>query len=339
MADDSAWPRAGTPRPEPSWPTVIATTVRLWVGRHPVSRLKLAGWQLLALLGCAVLGVSAAVTAVAFETGRSAPPSHASAASGASNAARPAASPPAEVELQAAATTRTAAAQWIADQVSPSAIVACDPAMCAALEASGVSAGRLLALGTSAADPLGSDLIVATPALRSQFGARLASVYAPVVIASFGAGADRIDIRAVAADGSAAYDSALAADLAARITAGQQLIGNHRITTTAADRAALSDGRVDPRLLAMLAALAAQQPLRILAFGDPSPGANAAIPLRSVEIAPAAAGPTSAALRTMLSFLQGQQSPFLPATAALVHQSALNIVYAAPSPLGLLSGN
>ena len=247
---------------------------------------------------------------------------------------------PIPASLQAATAARTAAARWIAGQVSPSAIVACDPAMCAALQASGVAAGRLLVLGTSASDPLGSDLVVATPALRSQFGARLASVYAPAMIASFGSGAAAIDIRAVAADGTAAYDSALAANRSARVSAGEQLIGNHRIAMTAAAAAVLRAGQVDPRLLAMLAALAAQQPLRILAFGDPSPGASAAIPLRSVELAPAAAGaPAAARLRTMLSFLQAQRSPFLPATAALVHQSALSVEYAAPSPLGLLGGN
>ena len=88
---------------------------------------------------------------------------------------------------------------------------------------------------------------------------------------------------------------------------------------TAAARAVLRAGRVDPRLLAMLAALAAQQPLRILAFGDPSPGASAAIPLRSVELAPAKAGAHAAArLRTMLSFLQAQQQPFLPTRAGAV---------------------
>jgi hypothetical protein len=182
--------------------------------------------------------------------------------------------------------------------------------------------------------------VVATPALRSQFGARLASVYAPAVIASFGSGAARIDIRPVAADGTAAYDSALTADRSARIAAGDQLIGNRNIAMTAAARAVLRAGQVDPRLLATLAVLAAQQPLRILAFGDPSPGASAAIPLRSVELAPAKAGTQAAArLRTMLSFLQAQQPPFLPTMAALVHQSALSVEYAAPSPLGLLSGN
>jgi hypothetical protein len=332
MADNSAWPRGGARRSEPSWPTVIATTIRLWVERHPVAGLKITGWRLLVLVACAVLAVSAAVAAVVVGTTGASParPQTQAASAGAQIS----------VSLQAATAARTTAAGWIAGQVSPSAIVACDLAMCAALQASGVAAGRLLVLGTSASDPLGSDLVVATPALRSQFGARLASVYAPVVIASFGSGPARIDIRAVAADGTAAYDSALAADRSARIAAGEELIGNHRITMTPAAATVLRAGQVDPRLLTMLAALAAQQPLRILAFGDPSPGASAAVPLRSLELAPADAGTHAAArLRTMLSFLQAQRLPFLPATAALVDQSVLSIEYTAPSPLGLLSGN
>ncbi len=332
MADHGTWPHAGGRRPEPSWPTVIATTVRLWVSRHPVAALKVTGWRLLALVACAVLAVSAALAAVVVGSSATSPDAQPT-RSNLAGAQIP-------VSLQAATVTRSDAAQWIAGQVSPGAIVACDPAMCAALQASGVAAGRLLVLGTSASDPLGSDLVVATPALQSQFGARLASVYAPVVIASFGAGTARIDIRAVAADGSAAYDSALAADRGARIAAGDQLIGNRRITMSAAARAVLRAGRVDPRLLAMLAALAAQQPLRILAFGDPSPGVSMAIPLRSAELAPAHAGAHAAArLRTMLSFLQAQRVPFLPMRAALVRQSALSVEYAAPSPLGLPSGN
>jgi hypothetical protein len=332
MADNGAWPRAGVRRPEPSWPTVIATTVRLWLHRHPVAGLKVAGWRLLALVACAVLAVSAAIAAVAI--GSSTTTTTSARLSGQAKSGSQI-----SASLQAATATRTSAAQWIAAQVGPNAIVACDPAMCAALQASGVGAGRLLVLGTSASDPLGSDLVVATPALRDQFGARLASVYAPVVIASFGSGAARIDIRAVAADGTAAYDSALAADRGARIAAGGQLIDNRHITMSAAAQAVLRAGRVDPRLLAMLAALAAQQPLRILAFGDPSPGASAAIPLRSVEMAPAGAGTQAAArLRPMLSFLQAQQVPYLPMRAVLVGQSALSVEYAAPSPLGLLSG-
>jgi hypothetical protein len=299
-----------------------------------VAGLKVTGWRLLALVACAVLAVSGAIAAAAIGTSTTTLTTSSTASS---SQATPGASIPAS--LQAATAARTSAALWIATQVSPDAIVACDPAMCAALQASGVSAGRLLVLATSAGDPLGSDLVVATPALSSQFGARLASVYAPVVIAGFGSGAARIDIRAVAPDGTAAYDSALAADRSARIAAGGQLIGNRHITTSAAAKTVLRAGQVDPRLLTILAALAAQQPLRILDFGDPSPGASAAIPLRSVEIAPAAAGAHAAArLRAMQSFLQAQQVPYLPLRSVLVGQSALSVQYAAPSPLGLLSG-
>jgi hypothetical protein len=330
MADNGTWPHAGAQPSEPSWPKVIATTARLWFARHPVAALKITGWRLLALVACAALAVTAAIAAVVIGSAST---------SSTDLASQPGSGSRGSSSLQAVTATRASAARWIAGQVGPDAIVACDPAMCAALQASGVAAGRLLVLGTSASDPLGSDLVVATPALRSQFGARLASVYAPMVIASFGSGAARIDVRAVAADGTAAYNSELASDRSARIAAGGQLIGNRHITMSAAARAALRSGQVDTRLLAMLATLAAQQPLRILDFGDPSPGASAAIPLRSVEIAPADAGTHAAArLRTMLSFLQAQRMPFLPMRAVLVHKSVLSVEYAAPSPLGLLSG-
>lgn len=238
----------------------------------------------------------------------------------------------------ASAATRGEAASWIAGQVAASAIVACDPAMCAALHADGLPATRLLVLGTATADPLGSDVVVATLAVRNQFGTRLQSVYAPVVIASFGTGAGRIDVRGIAPDGAAAYRAALAADRRSRISAGSQLLRNPRIIVAAGPRNALSSGDVDPRLLLMLAALAAQQPVRITAFGDTSPGASS-VPLRSVQIAPVGAGAKAkASLRSMLSFIDAQRQPFQPLRAGLGRSSVLTVEYAAPSPLGLLGG-
>jgi hypothetical protein len=235
--------------------------------------------------------------------------------------------------------TRDQAAHWIASQVAASAILSCDPAMCAALQASGITAGRLLALGTTAGDPLGSDVVVATPAVRSQFGTRLDGVYAPAVIASFGSGAGRIDVRAIAPSGAAAYRSALAADLSARISAGQQLLRNRRISVPAAAREVLIAGGVDPRILTTLAALAAEQPVRVASFSDPSPGANSAEPLRGMLIAPVAGGSRAGpSLRSMLSFLSQQRPPFAPLRAGIAHATTLSVEYAAPSPLGLLSG-
>ena len=79
----------------------------------------------------------------------------------------------------------------------------------------------------------------------------------------------------------------------------------------------------------MFAALAAEQPLRILALADPSPGVvSLAVPYRGAEIAPWRAGTKTAALvRAMLSFLRAQRLPYLPMQAALAGRSALNLEY------------
>ena len=330
---------ARTQRAEPSWPTVIATTLRLWLERHPVlgqpgARKRRA--VILAAVGVVALGVAGVAVGYAAMSSPGTVSASSSAAAQAPGA-RP--GPGSADALGASAATRGAAAKWIATQVAASAVVACDPAMGAALEADGLPATRLLVLGTASADPLGSDLVVATAAVRNQFGARLESVYAPVVIASFGSGTGQIDIRAIAPDGTAAYQSALAADLRSRVSAGTQLLRNPRIAVAPGARAALSAGDVDPRLLMMLAALAEDQPLRISGFNDASPGAGQEVPLRGAELAPLSSGSRAgSSLRSMLSFINAQQQPFLPLRASLVSKSALTVEYAAPSPLGLLSG-
>ena len=184
--------------------------------------------------------------------------------------------------------------------------------MCAALAQHGVPAGNLLVLGPGAGDPLGSAVVLETAAVRSIFGGRLAGVYAPEVLASFGTGAARIDVRIVAPDGTAAYRRALAADMRARRAAGAQLLRDPRITVTPSARAALAAGQVDARLLITLAALAASEPVRVTGFGGRGPGDSAGLPLRTAEIAAPAA-----TARRMLAFVRAQRSPYLPAHADL----------------------
>jgi len=87
--------------------------------------------------------------------------------------------------LQQAADNRLAAAKWVATQVSTSEIVSCDLEMCGEVQDSGFPAGQLMVLAPTAPDPLGSEVVIATPAIQSQFGIRLATVYAPQVLASF----------------------------------------------------------------------------------------------------------------------------------------------------------
>jgi hypothetical protein len=237
--------------------------------------------------------------------------------------------------IEAAAAARARAASWVARQVGVGAILACDPAMCSALVRNGIPAGNLLVLGPGASDPLGSAVVLATAAVRGMFGDRLAGVYAPEVMASFGTGEARIDVRAVAPDGAAAYRKALAADLQARRVAGTQLLRHPRITLSPSAQAELAAGQVDARLLITLAALAASQPVRITAFSDGGPGASPGLPLRAAKLTA-----TPAAARNMLAFARAQRSPYLPAQAGLAPgaggESVLTIEFAAPGPLGLL---
>jgi hypothetical protein len=252
--------------------------------------------------------------------------------------------PTAAAALAGAAAARQQAAAWVASQANPDAIVACDPAMCAALQARGVPAGRLLVLTPARADPLGSDLVVATAAVRSQFGTRLAGVYAPVTVAVFGSGAARIDVRTVAPDGAAAYLAALATDIRARKTAGALMLRNSHIHVAATARAALAAGEVDPRLLAALATLAHLHPLDITGFGGPGPGAGASagVPLRSADIT--AAAPQGSrhpvSLQALMTILRAQRPPYLPSSLEIVRippsGAVLRIGYPVPSPLGLL---
>jgi hypothetical protein len=249
--------------------------------------------------------------------------------------ARPASAVPVPEKVTEAAAARDQAAAWVAGQVSVGAILACDPAMCAALAQHGVPPGNLLVVGPGSGDPLGSNAVLATASVRGIFGGRLASVYAPEVLASFGVGAARIDVRIVAPDGAAVYRTALAADLGARRVAGAQLLRDPRITVTPAARAALAAGQVDARLLMTLAALAASEPIQVTGFGGPDPGASPGLPLRTAQLTA-----STATARTMLAFVRAQRSPYLPARAVLTPApgggSVLTVEFAAPAPLGLL---
>lgn len=268
------------------------------------------------------------------------------------------ASLPTSGAMTAPAAARQDAAAWVAGQISRGAIVACDPAMCSVLQGRGVPAGDLLMLGPAASDPLGSDVVVATTAVRSEFGNRLAEVYAPVVLARFGSGNARVEVRVIAPDGAAAYRNALAADLAARRRAGAQLLGNSRLSVPAPARRQLAEGVVDSRLLTTLAALTDLYPVRIVSFGEPAPGADAGVPLRSVEIsdpgaasapggigretARRSAGRASGAAyaRSVLGFLHAQRAPYRAAVIRVIPSpgghAAIRIGFASPSPLGLL---
>jgi hypothetical protein len=233
------------------------------------------------------------------------------------------------------------AAEWVSQQVSRSAIVACDPVMCSLLRAHGVPAANLLILRSATTSPLVAAVMVVTPAVRSQFGSRLDSVYAPSVIAGFGSGPGLVSVQVIAKDGTAAYLAALRQDLAARKAAGTELLGNKRIVVTAQVRAQLVAGQVDSRLLIMLPALAAVHPIRILAFGGIGPEADPGVPLCWADLSGSgrAAGLADASyLGWLTTFLRAQPPPFAGSTVLLRQddQPVVRVEFAQPSPLGLL---
>jgi hypothetical protein len=237
--------------------------------------------------------------------------------------------------LAAAGASRQQAAAWVAAQVSHGVIVACDPLMCTELQQRGFPAGDLSPVSTSSGDPLGSGIVVSTTAVRSQLGSRLATVYAPGVIASFGTGANLVQVRVTAVEGATAYLAATRADLRARKLAGTELTGNKNIRMPARARAALAAGRVDSRLLITLGALTHRFPVRIVSISDAGPDATAGVPLRALTVA----APGSAYLRQLLSFLRAQRPPLLPLVSLRHHDrtTEVQIKFSAPSPAGLLS--
>ena len=305
-------------RADPSWPTVAGTTVRLWFDRHYGRRARRRS-IVLVLSALVAMALGAGVT-LAF-TQRETASTHVG--------------PHAPNAIQVAQADRQKAAVWIAREVASNIVVGCDLQMCNQLQKSGFPGARLMQLQPTSPDPLGSQLVVATPVIRNQFGTRLASVYAPLVIASFGSGAERVDVRFVAPDGSKAFEAGLATDRQARTAAGGQLLANNHVQASAQARNALLAGRVDPRLLVTLGTLAGLMPIQLVAFDDPSPGASPEVPLRGAEIGAA----TAAGLPAMVTFLKAQQDEYAPAVASMTQiangQHVVTVRYDAPGPMGL----
>lgn len=247
----------------------------------------------------------------------------------------------------AQAAVRAQAAAWVAGQVSPDVTVSCDAVMCAALKAHGFPAGNLVMLGPTSPDPVPSDVVVETSAVRALFGNSLAIAWAPAVLASFGSGTGVITVRVVAPHDAAAYQASLEADLADRKRSGTALLNHSRITVSATARSQLAAGQVDSRLLLALASLAGHQPIDIARFENPGPGASPGVPLRFADLAesiPPGHMDTAAYMRAALAVLSTTAARIGPArvvSGTFQGQPALQIQFTAPSPLettGLGSG-
>jgi hypothetical protein len=326
---------------------VVATTVRLWAKRR-LERPWLRA--LLVFVLAVVVFVAGAVTATLTRGDTTSAQGSTTSSQGSTTSSQGNASGSATGQgtipsdggaLAAVASARTQAAAWVAQQVNPDEVIGCDPMMCVALAAAHVQANRLLVLGPSQPDPLGSEILLDTATLRSQFGARLETVYAPVSLAAFGTGAARVEVRFAAHDGARAYLAELARDVAARKAAGTEMLRNQAIHASSSARRQLAAGQVDTRLLVTLVTLAHRHPVDIISFGANQAGASPGVPLRSAEIA-GAPGPgrtPAVSVLTLRSFLRSQQPPYRPSIVAVTtasRRTVLRVGYPAPSLLGLL---
>ena len=284
------------------------------------------GWRATAVLASVLLLVGATGVALILAH-RGAPPTRPAGGHAGSN------QPP-----NAGVTARAQAITWIVHQVSRAAIVACDAQICADLQKQRFPFANLMWLTPQSNDPNGSTLVVATAPVRALFGPRLAFIWAPAVIASFGSGSSRIEIRLMYPGGGVQYRRDEPAAARARKAADELLLTNKQIWFSAAAKTQLRSGGIDPRLPVLIAALANAHPLRVVDFGDQSPGGGPASLLRSVDLAAAnRADLTPATTLTWIqAFTNAQRAEFRPTLSQVTlptGNTVLRIEYGAPSPL------
>jgi hypothetical protein len=233
------------------------------------------------------------------------------------------------------------AATWVNAQVGAGTPVACDTQTCPVLTASGLSATQLVHIQLNPQSLSSADIVVVTPAVRKFFSNHpaLGADIAPEVLASFGP----ITIQPVDSAGGSAYQAEFSQDVQARIQVGKQLLAGN-VTGTPVAETQLAAGDVDSRLLLAIQALAQQQAVYIVAFGDSGPGVSAGVPFRAVDLGvtdPTGAISPAVYLQSMIAILNGHATFPAFAHAGQVPlpdgQTVARVQWALPLQLGLLT--
>ncbi|MBA2416387.1 MAG: hypothetical protein H0V64_10985, partial [Geodermatophilaceae bacterium] len=220
-------------------------------------------------------------------------------------------------------------ATWLAGNVAMESTIEVEPLLWVELVRAGVPPERL-----QRTDDVGSDRPRATLlADRGEENAELP------LIASFGEGPLAIDVRQ-RVNVVVLLVAAQAAEREASQEFGSNLAGNPNLSIDDAVRQDLGSGRVDSRLLTVLATAAAGFTFTIEAFPRTNGGDEVGT-LRTVRIGdvailnPATATDEPEALR-LRDFFRYQLLPYRPLSQGF-DAGVLVVVYSAPSPVGLLS--
>ncbi|HEX6934250.1 MAG TPA: hypothetical protein VF162_19055 [Streptosporangiaceae bacterium] len=283
-----------------------------------------------------ILVAAGAVAVVLSARGETHAPAGAQPATRQSQSAGPSGRPSAP----AAITTADIAAIWVDRQVNHDVIVACDQAMCEALTAHGFPGRHLKLIRPGAPYPVRAQVVVETPAVRRQFGARRNVDLAPPVLVRFGHGSAAISVRVVAPRGAVAYRTQLKAAERQRRREGAGLLASSQVRASPAAMKELLAGRVDARLIVVLTTIASVHPIDILRFGTLFTGMSPRVPMRTAVLAlndPAARLSKDDYLRVLLKQIDAQPDVYRPLIAAPVRDAAgigvFQITFSAPSPL------
>lgn len=186
------------------------------------------------------------------------------------------------------------------------------------------------------------DYIVSTNSVRTApnvSGPARTAVANSTVVATFGTGASRVEVRKINSDGSAQAAKDAAKEKTDRAQAGGQLAKNRGLALSAQARGLLQAGDVDPRLQVTLATIAAQHRLSIADFPAAAGQQNTGEPRRTVSIA-AIDGRSltgaKAAVQEVRAFFTGQPALYKPASITSTSDQ-LRITYPWPTPTGLLN--
>jgi hypothetical protein len=234
---------------------------------------------------------------------------------------------------------------WIVENVPTDRRLIVDDAQWVDLVEAGMSTNRVAGYTTFDAatdvgiDPQGEwqdyDVVVSVESVRAfpeRYPEVRAALHGSALLAVFGTGGDRIEVREVPSGSPGRTETSPAAspdDAAAAAAAGAELARNPSVELMPAARRALLAGRVDHRIMTTLVAVAADRPVSVDRFVSDPAEAGTGAPYRSVTFR-ARSDDDARAIRRLLA---DQVPPYRPAAIEVGPGARMTVTY----PLAALS--
>jgi hypothetical protein len=240
---------------------------------------------------------------------------------------------------------RREADRWIVQNVPPNRRLIVDDALWADLVEAGMSTNQVAGYTTfDAGTDVGIeperrwqdyDVVVSVDSVRAfpdRYPDVRAALHGSAVLAVFGTGKDRVEVRKIVpggADRTGTASPARGHDAATALKAGAELARNPAVALAPAARRALVAGRVDQRIMTTLVAVAAGRPVSVDSFSSDPAEAGTGAPYRSVAFR-ARSDDDARAIRRLLA---DQVPPHRPTAIAIGPDARMTVTY----PLAALS--